>query len=226
MTTIEKSSPILSYPGFLRRSLSLATDGSLEIVTLRSLLESQSDVGAGRLDFGLLKPIYRRTLTEDGRLHFPEHARHGADFLGYFDLLLNGARFGLLREAHYVFSARIGEISGVYSPGSVTPVDYRAIAANLRRLDQRLETERPEAPDLPVDEMRSLIDARVAQLDAANRTYGWNTLWTGAWSRHLAWLRTDRRNVPLLASMAVTKLLRGRWLVRRVKGVFGKAAAR
>ncbi len=46
----------------------------------------------------------------------------------YVTLLRQGLAFGLLREAHYIFSTRIGAVSGRFSPGSVTRVNYRGLA--------------------------------------------------------------------------------------------------
>ena len=181
----------------------LPADGSLERLTLRRLLESAADL-AGGLDYGLLKPVFRRELVERGLWRYPEKVRHGEDFFAYLGLLGRGVPFGVLHEAHYIFSTRIGEQSGAYSPGSVTDVDYRAIIRDTEALMARIG----EVPlvDLPEAEALALLARRIAKAAELNRRHGWNTLRKGAWARHRAWLAQDWRNAPLLAGMALGKL--------------------
>ncbi|MEO0679253.1 MAG: glycosyltransferase family 2 protein [Pseudomonadota bacterium] len=191
----------------------LEADGRFEVLTPRSLLDSAVNPDA-KLNYGLLKPLYRRELVVQGRWLYPEHARHGADFLGFLDTLVAGLRYGLLHEAHYVFSTRIGEKSGAWSSGSVTPVNYRAIAANTHEWIEKYRREAPDIPGLPLEELLAMLETRAEACLKMNRNYGWRTFWTRAWPRHLAWLRSDPRNPPLLARMAVERLLGGRWLHR------------
>lgn len=185
----------------------IEADGSLEILSPRGFLEAAVLPGS-KLDYGLLKPIYRRALVAQGRWLYPEDARHGADFFGFLDILISGVRFGVLHEAHYVFSSRVGEKSGAFSPGSVTPVNYRAVAADTERRIARLERERPEIPGMTLDEAVALLRRRIDKCLGLNARYGWNTLRKGAWRRHAAWLGQDLRNPPLLVSLAAAKAAR------------------
>lgn len=154
----------------------------------------QNDPATG-LDLGLLKPMFRTDLRD--RWRYAEGVRHGEDFELYFDLTGQGARFGLLHEALYVFSTRIGEISGSYSPGSVTDVDYRGIAAQSRRLAAR--------PDLDAG-LRELLAGREASALRANRRYGWTALRKRDASRLWAWLRRDPANRTEMLAMIAAKL--------------------
>ena len=185
----------------------LPADGRLEILDPRRYLEA-AVLPESPLDYGLLKPIYRRSLVEDGRWLYPERARHGADFFGFLDSLIDGVRFGVLHEARYVFSARVGEKSGAFSPGSVTPVNYRAIAANTADKIAELERARPAIPGMTLEEATALLRLRIAKCEDLNARYGWNTLRKGAWRRHAAWLRQDPRNAPLLLRLAAGKARR------------------
>ncbi|TYO88784.1 glycosyltransferase family 2 protein [Oceanicella actignis] len=185
----------------------LPADGALELLTPRRFLERSVDPDAP-LDYGLLKPIYRRALAASGRMTYPADERHGADFFGYLGALAAGVRFGVLHEALYAFSTRIGGVTGEYSPGSVTPVNYRAIASATRRHIEALRRAGRPLGDLPLDEACAMLELRVAKALELNAKYGWNTLRKGAWDRHWRWLRQDPRNPPLLAAMVARKTVR------------------
>jgi succinoglycan biosynthesis protein ExoO len=154
---------------------------------------------ASGLDLGLLKPLFDRSLATSGLWHYSD-ARHGEDFNLYVDLLLAEVPFTLLQEAHYIFSARIGEISGRFSPGSVTDVDYGAIALASTRLAERLAT-RPDGAD-----MARLLHARAERARATNRIYGWTTLRKREWGRLRRWLARDPRNRRELLAILRAKL--------------------
>lgn len=194
----------------------LPADGRFERLTARMLLESAVEPGA-KLNYGLLKPVYRQSLAAQGRWLYPEHARHGSDFLIYLDNLVDGIAYGLLHEAHYVFSTRIGEKSGAWSSGSVTPVNYRAIAANTREWAEKYRRAKPEVPGLPLEELLALLEARAKSCIELDRRYGWMTLRMGAWRRHAAWLRRDPRNALVIAGMGLEKVL-GKLAPRRRAG--------
>lgn len=168
----------------------LPASGAVQELTQADFLQPDPVTG---LDLGLLKPMFRAELRD--RWHYADGVRHGEDFELYFDLTGQGVRFGLLHQALYVFSTRIGEISGSYSPGSVTDVDYRGIAAQSRRLALRV------GPD-----MQALLAAREASALRANRRYGWTALRKRDGARLWAWLRRDPANRTEMLAMIVAKL--------------------
>lgn len=176
----------------------LPADGSLQRLEQADLL--RPDPASG-LDFGLLKPVFRRSLAEAGLWVYPETLRHGEDFALYFDLLGRGVPFAVLHEAHYIFSTRIGAVSGAYSPGSVTQVDYRAIAAYAETLSAR-HNSGSEADRA----LQALLAARVTFALRQNRIYGWTALRKRDLPRLGRWLRADRRNVAELGRMIAAKL--------------------
>src|SRR5690349_23332024 len=53
------------------------------------LFVAKSRPGSDELNFGLLKPFYRRAFLVEQGLRYPEHIRHGEDFRFYFDLLMS-----------------------------------------------------------------------------------------------------------------------------------------
>ncbi len=158
----------------------LPASGSVSRLALSDLLRPDPETG---LDLGLMKPVYHRSLAERGLLRYPEGIRHGEDHRLYVELLRRGIAFGLLREAHYIFSTRIGAISGAYSPGSVTHVDYRAIARQNAGLAEELRAAGELTP-----EIEDLLARRQAQALRQNRIYGWTTLRKRDWPRLKRWL--------------------------------------
>jgi succinoglycan biosynthesis protein ExoO len=86
------------------------------------------------VDFGLLKPIMRRSFLLASKLHYDEQCRHGEDFLFYFAALRAGAKFSVLPAAHYVYTERIGTASGLPSASSRTENRHEALEAQARKL--------------------------------------------------------------------------------------------
>jgi succinoglycan biosynthesis protein ExoO len=175
----------------------LPASGGVTRLDLARLLQPDPETG---LDLGLMKPVYSADLARRGLLHYPETIRHGEDHRLYVELLRKGVRFGLLREAHYIFSTRIGAISGAYSPGSVTNVDYRALARQNAALAEELKQAAELTPALA-----ELLAGRSAQALRQNRIYGWTTLRKGDWRRLLRWLRQDPANLGDLLAVISRK---------------------
>lgn len=196
-------------PGRLRRLIDVATERDLQVIADLPLMydlhadqpaTSQLEASGGfsrigvvdllrvdpetGLDLGMLKPIYRDDLVKARKVRYPESIRHGEDFSLYVELARAGVRIGLLREPHYLFSSRVGEVSGRFSPGSVTQVDFVAVAAQSRAL---LEDMRQHGDLTP--EAESLLLERIERLGRANRMYGWMVLRMGSWRRLARWLR-------------------------------------
>lgn len=171
-------------------------DGRLERLDLRGFLEATAPEGA-RLD-GLIKPVVRRELIASGLWRYPEESRVDEDFLLHYEALRRGVAFAVLHERLYVFSTRIGAVSGAWSPASVTPVNYRAVEASSRRLTAAAERAPDDLGGLSLDEVRAFMDQRIAKARKLDRRYGWNTLRMGAWRRHWGWLRRDPRNLGVL----------------------------
>lgn len=164
----------------------MPASGAVERLGFKDFL--QTDVET-KLDFGLLKPMFRRSLAESGQWRYPSGVRHGEDAALYIALTRAGVAFGLLREGQYLFSTRIGAISGKYSPGSVTDVNYLAVAAQLRALREQLAREGV----LDVD-LETLLEDRIVAALRQNRIYGWTTLRKRDWARLRRWLAQDPAN--------------------------------
>ncbi len=174
----------------------LIASGGVTRLDLARLLSPDPETG---LDLGLMKPMFRRDLATRGLLRYPEAIRHGEDHQLYAGLLRQGVAFGLLREAHYLFSTRIGAISGRYSPGSVTQVDYRALA----RQNEAFAAELAAAGEL-TPALAALLTERHAKALRQNRVYGWTALRRRDWPRFGRWLGQHPGN----GGAIVTTLLR------------------
>jgi succinoglycan biosynthesis protein ExoO len=181
-----------------RAPTQLSAAGDLKRLSRADLLRPDPQTG---LDLGLLKPVFRRHLASNGAWRYPETLRHGEDLALYFALLGQGESFGLLHEAHYLFSTRIGEISGSYSPGSVTNVDYRAIAAHAAELAENVAGETVADP-----EILRLLESRQIRALQQNRIYGWTLLRKREWRRLITWLKRNAANRRDLCQVIIAKL--------------------
>lgn len=164
----------------------LKTSGEMEKLTIINMLKLDPETG---MDFGMLQPGFKRTKIIDGGHLYPEITRHGEDFEFYIELLRSGFQFYLLREAYYTFSQRIGAISGKFSPGSVTNVNYLEIAINSKMLLENL-TEAGEV----TSEIRTAFLNRIQNARRANRRYGWTVLRHGEFNRLWNWLCLNKSN--------------------------------
>jgi|TARA_R110002020_G_scaffold47754_16_gene136256 succinoglycan biosynthesis protein ExoO len=176
----------------------LPADGSLSRMAFADFLVPDPASG---LDPGLLKPVYHRRLLERGILRYPETARHGEDCLLYIALTRAGAAFGFLREARYIFSTRVGAVSGAFSPGSVTDVDYLLLARQAEELRASLAEE-----GIADEAILQRLDARRAHVLQLNRRYGWTLLRKAELRRLRAWLRQSPQNRRHLLDILVAKL--------------------
>jgi len=93
------------------------------------MLVSGSRPETGDLDFGLLKPAFRRSFVEKSGIKYPSDIRHGEDFHFYFDLISAGAKFYIVPEAGYLWTLRS-------SGNSQTKIDYIQQVKDTRSLKE------------------------------------------------------------------------------------------
>jgi succinoglycan biosynthesis protein ExoO len=104
---------------------------------------------AGAVDFGLLKPIVRRSFLESTGVRYQRDVRHGEDFIFYLTALVHRARFSVFPEAHYVYTQRLGSVSRKHSSLTRTRVDLSEVEAESRRLaDSELTLNDPKLSEL------------------------------------------------------------------------------
>jgi succinoglycan biosynthesis protein ExoO len=80
-------------------------DADVTPITLRTFLE-HSRPYRRTPDFGLLKPMFRRSFLADKHISYREDVRHGEDFLLIVNALLHGARYLVCREPGYLYTHR------------------------------------------------------------------------------------------------------------------------
>ncbi|MFT8898188.1 MAG: glycosyltransferase family 2 protein [Acetobacter sp.] len=96
-------------------------------ITLKDFL-SHNVVDGKSMDWGLLKPVFRRKFLSETGLRYPTDIRHGEDFSFIISLLLKGARFILIDQPLYLYTQRSGGISKKLSDLTRTSIAYGALA--------------------------------------------------------------------------------------------------
>ena len=111
-------------------------------ITLRDFLEHNRADGRG-LDWGLLKPLFRRQTLLDRDLLYDPALRHGEDFQLAVELLLDGAAIRILNRPLYLYTERQGAVSGRASGMTRTTIAYAALsdAAIGMSRDKRLSVD-------------------------------------------------------------------------------------
>jgi succinoglycan biosynthesis protein ExoO len=85
-------------------------------------------IAEASFNFGVLKPIFRRDFLLRHQLKYDPSLRYGEDFALYAEMLFCGAIAFVSSEPLYIFSTRIGNLSGAASPHSRTPPDFGVMA--------------------------------------------------------------------------------------------------
>lgn len=104
---------------------------------------------------GLMKPIISNEFIKKNHIIYDVSFRSSEDLLLYIDLYFAGAKMIVVKPAYYVYTMRVGPVSGTRSPGSrsTTAADNlvaiaaivasrhgHAMSAHERRLVRRLRT--------------------------------------------------------------------------------------
>jgi succinoglycan biosynthesis protein ExoO len=172
--------------------------GNVSLLNFSDFLGHDDETG---LDLGLLQPVFNTRLLSSGQLVYPETLRHAEDCEMYISLTKSGLRFGLLREAYYLFSTRIGAISRTFSPGSVTRVDYLSIAQQAKVMRANFMASGELDPEL-----EKLLIERESRALLANRRYGWSVLRMREYRRLIRWLFQSPTNFFVLMKTIKVKI--------------------
>jgi len=106
-----------------------------EPVSLRKFLAHNLASGKS-MDWGLLKPIFRRTTLIARNIRYREDISHGEDFQLVVDLLLSGADFRILPRPLYLYTQRHGAVSGKPSALTRTSIAYAKLSEAALALAQ------------------------------------------------------------------------------------------
>lgn len=102
-------------------------DFNAKPITLEDFL-SHNVVNGKSMDWGLLKPVFRREFLVETGLRYRTDMRHGEDFSFIISLLLKGAHFILIEEPLYLYTQRSGAISKKLSDLTRTSIAYGTLA--------------------------------------------------------------------------------------------------
>jgi succinoglycan biosynthesis protein ExoO len=159
---------------------------------------------AGAVDLGLLKPIMRRSFVERSGLRYLDDIRHGEDFIFYLTALVRRAKFAVFPEPHYVYTQRLGSVSGKHSALTRTRVDLSEIEAESRRIAASTLTDNDP-------QLAQLLNLRADRMRAAKKFFAFRTAVTeGHWiqAAHQAFADKEVRSC---ASEALAYKFKKRW---------------
>jgi len=159
---------------------------------------------AGAVDLGLIKPIIRRSFLNKNGLRYREDIRHGEDFHLYLDALMHGAQLALFPEGHYMYTQRLGSLSGKHSVLSRTKTDLPAIERDSRNLaDLAFAQNDPE--------LAKLLLKRADKMKTARQFFLFRDFCTDAQFFQAAKLLFTDRNVQVGVAASVQNKLRKVW---------------
>lgn len=90
------------------------SENAVDIVSTEDFLRN-GITGRSPFDYGQLKAMMRRSFLLEHGLRYPDKLRHGEDFDLYARVLLAGGRFVLVGKPRYLFTQRVGQVSGKVS---------------------------------------------------------------------------------------------------------------
>lgn len=164
---------------------------SAGVISLRDYFAHNLATGRS-LDWGLLKPVFRRnSLLRHGIRYDPE-LRHGEDFKLVTELLCHGAEFRLLCQPLYLYTQRQGGVSGRSSGMTRTTIGYAALKDATLTLSQD--------PRIAADaELVALLQHRAGGLGRLDDAHFISTaLRAAAFGAILARIRRDPSFLPFM----------------------------
>jgi succinoglycan biosynthesis protein ExoO len=127
------------------------------------VFQQEIKLGA-EFSYGILKPIFRKSLLDRHHLQYNEDLRYGEDLLFLAEMLLSGARAVLIADPLYIYTTRVGDRSGKPSPHSRSTPRFDLFADGIEALRSR----RPEAVSPDVDRAITRIVRRFRAERQAN----------------------------------------------------------
>jgi succinoglycan biosynthesis protein ExoO len=101
------------------KSPALQASDQIESIDLYDFVEHARPY-SNNIDWGLLKPTFRKKFLDTHKLRYPVHSRHGEDYLLMFHALRVGGRCLLAHAPGYLYSTRESGLSR-------TKVDYKTM---------------------------------------------------------------------------------------------------
>ncbi len=159
---------------------------------------------AGAVDLGLLKPILRRSFVEQQGLRYCADIRHGEDFIFYLTALVHRAKFAVFPGTHYVYTQRLGSVSGKHSALTRTRVDLSEVETVCRKIATSQLTDNDP-------QLANLLNLRADRMRAAKKFFAFRTAVTeGHWIQAARRALADKE-VRSCASQALEHKFKKRW---------------
>lgn len=130
---------LVLYDSGLHQEVRLAHQAPAPLQQLDAQSYFQHNIFTGGFTFALLKPIMRRAFLRDHGIRYMESLRYGEDLVFMGEQLLSGARAYLTQDGYYLYTTRVGELSGQRSPHSRSQPDFISVIAELKRLMDRAD---------------------------------------------------------------------------------------
>jgi len=100
------------------------------------VFQQEIKLGA-EFSYGILKPVIRKAFLQQHRISYVETARYGEDMLLLAELLLAGARAVLIPDPLYIYTTRVGDLSGATSPHSKSVPRFDLFADGIAALGRK-----------------------------------------------------------------------------------------
>lgn len=108
------------------------------------VFQQEIKLGA-EFSYGILKPVIRKAFLDQHQISYVETARYGEDMLLLAELLLAGARAVLIPDPLYIYTTRVGDLSGASSPRSKSTPRFDLFADGVEALgSKRAEATSPD----------------------------------------------------------------------------------
>jgi len=125
----------------------------------------EQDVQFGaEFGYGLLQPMIRKRFLEENGLAYNETIRYGEDMIFLMELLFSGIRAVIIPEPGYIYTTRVGELSGVASPHSKSIPRFDLISDGL----DLLRAKYPQAITPEIDPAMTRLARRYRVVHATN----------------------------------------------------------
>jgi len=125
----------------------------------------EQDVQLGaEFGYGLLQPMIRKRFLEEHGLAYNETLRYGEDMIFLMEMLFCGIRAVIIPEPGYIYTTRVGDVSGVASPHSKSVPRFDLISDGL----DLLRAKYPQAITPQIDRAMIRLAHRYRIVHATN----------------------------------------------------------
>jgi glycosyltransferase involved in cell wall biosynthesis len=156
MLLYDLGSDVVTRTGF-------STDHGVRWIKPIDVFEQDVQLGA-EFGYGLLQPMMKRSFLEENKLAYIEDVRYGEDLIFLSEMMFSGAKAIIIPDPLYVYTTRIGELSGQYSPHSKSVPRFDLISDGI----DGLKLKYPQAITPDIDRAMTRLARRYRLVHRAN----------------------------------------------------------